>query len=124
MSWFCHGLGRPDAAVVNDQIGPAVDPAVFVATICQKYVVLPVSVDGAYEADDCALDTLGGGFAVPNLTSYVVALVALHVSVGVVLTLVAPFAGLGLAGAPGGGGGEPAVVNDHTGPGVDPFALR
>jgi hypothetical protein len=56
---------------------------------------------------------------VPNATLYVVpAGPAAHVSVGVVLTPVAPFAGLGLEGAGGGPPGVPAVVNVR----IDEFA--
>jgi hypothetical protein len=48
-------------------------------------------------------------------------LVADHVSVGDVTTPVALLAGLGFAGVPGGGGGTAVVVNDHTGPLVEPL---
>ena len=47
-----------------------------------------------------------------------------HESVGVVLTPVAAFTGFGLPGTPGGGGAPPTVVNDHTGPDVEPELLR
>ena len=61
--------GGPPARVVNAQIGPAVDPLLFFATICQKYVVLFASVDGVYDALDWPVDTCGGGLFVPNFTS-------------------------------------------------------
>ena len=56
---------------------------------------------GAYEADAWPVATCGGGFAVPNRTSYEVAPEPLHVSVGVALTPVAPFVGDGAVGVPG-----------------------
>src|SRR4051812_23938898 len=91
-SWCVHGLGSAAeaAAVVNDQTGPVVLPVLFFATTCQKYVVFAKSEAGAYE-DDVWPDATccDGGFAVPNRTSYEVAPEALHVSVGVALTLVA-----------------------------------
>jgi len=53
------------AAVVNDHTGPVVEPAVFVATICQKYVLLVASV-GKYAALVNPVATCGGGFVVPK----------------------------------------------------------
>ena len=50
------------------------------------------------------------------------ALVALHDSDPIVLTPVAPWAGFGVAGADGGVGAA-AVLNDQTGPAVEPTAL-
>jgi hypothetical protein len=61
-------IGEMDAAVVNDQTGLGVEPLLLTATICQKYVVLPASADGEYDAADCPVDTVGGGFVVPKLT--------------------------------------------------------
>src|SRR4051812_16565458 len=110
------------ALVVNDHSGPVVTPEPLCATICQKYVVLFASAGGAYEAPACAADTCGGGFAVPNWTSKLVALGDVHVSVGVVVTPVARLAGEGEPGASGGGGGV-TVVNDHSGPVVAPELL-
>jgi len=66
---FAGVPGRAGACVVNDQTGPAVDPTALFATICQKYVVLLFSAGVAYDADDWAIDTAGGGLLVPNLTS-------------------------------------------------------
>lgn len=60
--------GAPPA-VVNDHTGPDVDPELLRATICQKYVVLAVRADGAYDAAACPVDTVGGGLVVPNATS-------------------------------------------------------
>jgi hypothetical protein len=54
--------------VLNDQIGPAVDPFVFVATICQKYVVPPFSA-AQYQESGVLATTVGGGFVVPSRTS-------------------------------------------------------
>ena len=69
------------------------------------------------------LATSGGGFVVPNATSYDFAFVdAVHVSVGEVLTPVAPLAGDGLLGALGAGSGA-AVVKDHSGPRVTSVPL-
>src|SRR4051812_19403889 len=118
--------GGGAAAVVNDHIGPVVAPAPLCATICQKYVVLLLSADGEYDPALWPVVTCGGGLPAPNFTSYVVAFVADHVSVGVVLTPVEVSAGLGLPGVPGGGGGGggAAVVNDQTGPAVAPAELR
>jgi len=59
---------------------------------------------------------------VPKLTSKAVAPDALHVSVALVLTPVAPLAGVGALGAAGGGGAA-AVVNDHIGPVVAPLSF-
>ena len=52
------------------------------------------------------------------------ALAAVHVNVDEVLTPFAASTGFGFAGAPGGCCAAPAVVNDHTGPEVDPELLR
>ena len=61
-----------------------------------------------------------GGFEVPKLTSYEVAPVDAHDSVtDDADTPVEPLEGEGDDGMVGGGGGA-AVVNDHTGPAVDP----
>jgi len=68
-----------------------------------------------------ALAVCGG--LIPNLTVYDVASVELHVSVGDVLTFVAPLAGDGELGVPGGGGGAGSVENDHTGPVTDAAAF-
>ena len=65
-----------------------------------------------YKGDVWPVATCGGGFAVPNRTSYEVAPEALHVNVGVALTPVAPLVGDGEVGVPGaevGGGVLPAV---------------
>src|SRR4051812_210249 len=80
-SWWVHGVGRAAdaAAVVNDQTGPVVLPPLFFATTCQKYVVFAESDAGAYEDEVWPVATCGGGFAVPNRTSYDVAPEALHV---------------------------------------------
>ena len=43
------GGGAGDPAVVNDHTGPSVDPALFFATICQKYFVPPFNAGGAYQ---------------------------------------------------------------------------
>src|SRR5689334_18365051 len=94
--------GVLDAPVVNDQIGPVEVPVLLWATICQKYCWLFCSVPGEYDAAACAVDTCGGGLAVPNLTSYEVAPDELQVKVGVVTTPVAPLTGPGDDGVPGG----------------------
>ena len=62
---------------------------------------LPTASTACDDADACPVVTCGGGFAVPNFTSKLVAPDELHVSVGLVLTPVAPFAGDGVAGVPG-----------------------
>jgi hypothetical protein len=73
--------------------------------------VLDVSAEaGVYEALDRLLAASGGGFDVPNRTSYWVAPLALHVSVGVALTPVVPFTGLGEAGVPGGSGNGTTIA--------------
>ena len=84
-----------------------------------------LSADGENDAALCPDVTCGGGLLAPNLTSYVVAFVADHVSVGVALAPVVVSAGLGPPGVPGGGGGGggAAVVNDQTGPVVAPAEL-
>ena len=64
--------------------------------------------------------TCGGGFTVPKLTSYDVAPGALHVSVAVVATPVAPVTGVGPVGVVG----AAAVVYDQTGPLLVPAPLR
>ena len=61
-------VGVMDAAVVNDQTGPTLEPLPLIATICQKYVVLPVRAVGEYDAAACPVDTVGGGLLVPKLT--------------------------------------------------------
>ncbi len=66
-SWLCHGLGRFELDVANDQTGPVVDPAPLVATICQKYVVFEVSVPGEYDGPLVLAPVDGGGFVVPKL---------------------------------------------------------
>jgi hypothetical protein len=59
--------------------------------------------------------TWGGVEDVPNATLNVVpGTPADHVSVGFVLTPVAPFVGFGFAGAAGGPDDPPAVVNDQV----------
>ena len=68
--------------------------------------------------------TVAGGLLVLSLMSYLVAPVALHVSVGAVATAVAPVTGLGVVGEPGPMVGTLAVFNHHTGPSVDPMLLR
>jgi hypothetical protein len=73
MSWVTHGAGTAppvgDDAVVNDQTGPAVVPALLRATTFQKYVV-PAFIDvGLKLAVVTPEATDGGGFAVPKLTS-------------------------------------------------------
>jgi len=60
---------------------------------------------------------------VPNATSYVLAPAdGAHVNAVDGATLAAPLAGDGPAGTAGGAGGSGAamVVNDHTGPAVEP----
>jgi hypothetical protein len=102
--------------VVNDHVGPSVEPVPLFATICQKYVVLDASVDGGvYEAAVSELAAGGGGLLVPNRTSYAVAPAALHVKVGDTLLPVDASAGVGPDGAAG-AGAVPAVVKLHTGP--------
>lgn len=62
-------VGDATVAVVKDQIGPGVEPLLFLATICQKYVVPPLSPLAEYDAAACPVDTCGGGLLVPNFTS-------------------------------------------------------
>ncbi len=87
--------------------------------------MLLLSDEGENDAAAWPVVICAGGLLAPNLTSYVVAFAAVHVSVGVLLTPVAVSAGLGLPGVPGGGGGGggAAVVNDQTGPAVAPAEL-
>src|SRR5215831_1296357 len=94
--------GVLDAPVVNDQTGPVAVPVALCATICQKYCVLFWSVPGEYDAWACAVDTCGGGLAVPNFTSYDVAPDELQVKVVLVTTFVAPLTGPGDDGVAGG----------------------
>src|SRR5580765_7813679 len=94
--------GEADAPVVNDHTGPVVAPTLLCATICQKYCLLLSKVPGEYDAAACPVVTCGGGLTVPNLTSYDVAPDELQVSVVLVATPVAPFAGPGDEGVPGG----------------------
>jgi hypothetical protein len=68
MSVSCQGAGTA-AAVVNDQTGPVVVPALLRAVTCQKYCVLAATAGGAYEAVVNPLAAAGGGFAVPKATS-------------------------------------------------------
>src|SRR5216684_2092429 len=68
-SRFCQGDGKGGAgAVVNDQTGPAVDPPLFVATTCQKYVMAKARAGGLYEAAVSPVAATGGGLAVPKFT--------------------------------------------------------
>ena len=62
-------VGVAAAVVVNAHVGPAVDPPLFLAMICQKYVVPGVKPEAEYDADVCPVDTWGGGLFVPNFTS-------------------------------------------------------
>jgi hypothetical protein len=66
--------------------------------------------------------TVGGGFTVPSRISKEVAPVNCQLRFGEVVTPIVPFGGFGdvAAAGPVGGVGEPAVVNVHTGPAVDP----
>jgi len=94
--------GGGAAAVVNDQTAPVVEPASFLATTCQKYVVPAARFPGAYDAAAWPVETCGGGLLVPKLTSKLFAPEALQFSVGAVLTPVAPSVGFGDEGAAGG----------------------
>jgi hypothetical protein len=109
--------------VVKVQIGPAVVPLLFFATICQEYVVPPASPGDQYH-QSLVFDTIvGGGFVVPSRISYDVAPADCQLSVGDTVTQVAPSGGLGeLGGAgPGGGPAVGSVLKDQTGPGVEPL---
>ena len=117
------GVGGPAVgSVLNDQTAPVVVPLLFFATICQKYVVPPISVGGAYQKSVVFVTTAGGGFVAPNRTSYDVAPADFQLSVGVTVTQVAPLGGFGEFGAAGPDGGGPAarVVNDQIGLAVEP----
>jgi hypothetical protein len=92
--------------VVKDQVGPDVAPAAFVATTDQEYWVLsdtdPILYDVVVRFDF---------FRTPlKYTSYLVALLAVQLSVTFVFTFVAPFAGLGLLGALGAVGAGAAAA--------------
>src|SRR6186997_1503902 len=114
--------GGGTAAVVNDQTAPALEPLALRAITCQKYV-LPAAIAGEYDVPVWPVTTWGGGFVVPNFTSKLVALWALHDNVAVVLTSVARFAGFGEDGVPG-GLGSALVVNDQMDPALVPPAFR
>ena len=75
---------------------------------------------GVYDVAAWPADTSGGELVVPNATSYVLAPgdAAQDTEVDVA-TAVAPVAGDGLLGF---AGGATFVVNDHTGPAVEPLA--
>ena len=109
--------------MLNDQTAPVVVPLLFFATICQKYVVPPVSAGGAYQKSVVFVTTAGGGFVVPSRTSYDVAPADFQLSVGVTVTHVVPLGGFGEFGTAGPDGGGPAawVVNDQIAPAVDPL---
>ena len=67
------------------------------------------------------METMVGAPLVPNATSYVVAPAdAVHVNAVDGAISVDPFAGDGALGTAGAATGAAAVVNDHTGPAVDP----
>src|SRR5262249_5154155 len=105
MSRSVQGSGTPVeavSAVVNDQTGPAVDPAAFRATTCQKYVVPDASGAGAYDATVSPEAVDGGGLVVPSAMSNDVAPDALHARPGVVAMPAATSAGAGETGAEGG----------------------
>lgn len=122
-----HGAGNapppPLAAVTNDQSAPWVLPPLATAVTRQKYVVLGDSPPGEYDGDESPVATCDGGFVVPKATLNVVPVAPLdQVSVGDVLTPVAPLAGLGFVGAAGGVPPPqlfvPDVVNDRTADGA------
>ena len=74
-----------------------------------------------YVVVDCSVETTFGGLLVLNATSYVLAPAdAAHVNAVDGATSAAPLTGDGPLGDAGGGTGAAAVVNDHTGPAVDP----
>jgi hypothetical protein len=88
----------PGAAfVVKDHVGPDVEPAAFLATTDHEYGLLsgtdPILYDVVVRSDLTR--------APLKYTSYLVALLAVQLSVTFVFTFVAPFAGLGLLGALG-----------------------
>ena len=109
-------------SVVNDQMGPAVVPLLFDATICQKYIVPEFSRGVAYQYSVVFDATVGGGLVVPNRTSYDVARSDRQLSVGVTVTQVAPLGGFGELGGAGPSGPPPvgSVLKLQTGPAVVP----
>src|SRR5262245_60238683 len=93
----------PPAAVVKDHTGPAVLPPAPTPVTLQKYVVLALSEPGEYEELVTLVATCDGGFEVPNATlKEVLPVPGCQLSVGVVLTAVAPLDGAGFDGAAGG----------------------
>src|SRR5438034_1138854 len=115
--------GGPTVAgsVVKLQIGPAAVPLPFFATICQKYMVLGFSRGVAYQYSVMFDATVGGGFVVPNRTSYDVAPSDRQLSVGVTVTQVVALAGFGeLGGAGPSGPPVGSVLKLQMGPAVVP----
>src|SRR5689334_1993749 len=109
-----------EATVVNDVTGPDVAPAAFRAVTFQKYVVLLASEAGANDAAVRPMATIDGGLVIPNATSYVAAPAEVHVNVGVIVTPAAPAAGVTAIGVVG---CATIVVNEATGPVVEPLAF-
>ena len=116
------GPGGPAVgSVVNDQIGPAVVPLLFAATICQKYVEPGFSRGVAYQYSVMLDATVGGGLVVPNRISYDVAPSDRQLSVGVTVTQVVPLAGFGEFGGAGPSGPPVgSVLKLQMGPAVVP----